>query len=276
MPILLDETILNLLPRRHAAAHKGDFGHVLLIGGNRGMMGAILMAAIAAARSGAGLISVATHREHALLLTEKRPEIMFHAVSTEADVLPLLNKATVVAIGPGLGQDEWATVLWQAVQPISQPLIVDADGLNLLAQHPYQNPNWILTPHVGEAARLLHTTIEAIQTDRMAAVTDLQQRYDGIAILKGAHSLIKSAMQLAQCNAGNPGMASGGMGDILTGIIASLVAQGLSVEQAAQCGVYLHARAGDIAAQQLGERGLLATDLFPYIQQLVNTNENRL
>ena len=150
------------------------------------------------------------------------------------------------------------------------PKIIDADGLNLLAQYPQKSEKWILTPHPGEAARLLHCTTEDIQADRVNSVTELQATYGGVVILKGAGSLISTATTLSVCHAGNPGMASGGMGDILSGVIGGLVAQGVTLQQAAELGVCLHASAGDLAAQQLGERGLIASDLMPYLHKLVN------
>jgi NAD(P)H-hydrate epimerase len=149
-------------------------------------------------------------------------------------------------------------------------LVMDADALNLLALKPVRRGNWILTPHPGEAARLLKMTTSQIESDRFTAASELMMRYGGIALLKGAGSLVASEKEgLLLCSTGNPGMASGGMGDVLTGVIAGLAAQGLPPEQAARVGAYLHGRAGDLAAET-GERGLLATDLMPFLRQLVN------
>lgn len=261
-----------LLPRRPRSAHKGYFGHVLVIGGDLGLAGAARMAGEAAARCGAGLISIATRTAHAGLQAAMRPELMFHGVEQPDDLAPLLDRATVIAIGPGLGRSDWSRVMLHAALSSDKPLVVDADGLNLLAIEPAFRENWILTPHPGEAARLLKMTPMEVETDRFAAVEDLALRYGGVAILKGAGSLIASREegQVALCTVGNPGMASGGMGDVLTGVIAALVAQGLPLFAAAKAGVYLHGWAGDQAALAGGERGLLATDLLPPLRQGVN------
>jgi len=261
----------TLLKPRARTAHKGDCGHVLVVGGAPGFSGAARMAAEAAARSGAGLVSVATHPEHAALLNQGRPELMVHAVSSVADLQPLLERATVVALGPGLGCSDWARALYSAVLASSLPIILDADGLNLLVETPVNRESWVLTPHPGEAARLLGCSSSKIQKNRFSAVAKLQQRYGGVAVLKGVGTLIRSTadeMPLL-CRAGNPGMASGGMGDLLTGIIAALIAQGLSLEDAASAGVTLHSEAADKAAEA-GERGMLATDLLLPIRHLLN------
>jgi hydroxyethylthiazole kinase-like uncharacterized protein yjeF len=269
---LLTNTLLTTyLPKRLRNTHKGDFGHVLVIGGDYGMAGAVRMAAEAAARIGAGLVSVATHAEHITIVSGNRPELMCHAVTSPKTLLSLLDKANVIAIGPGLGQSEWSNDLLTATLSLPKLKVLDADALNLLANNPLKREDWILTPHPGEAARLLQTTASQIQENRLAAARTLQQRYGGVAVLKGAGTVICAGENAVHvCAAGNPGMASGGMGDVLSGVIAGLLAQGLSLTQAAQVGVYLHARAGDEAAYQAGERGLLALDLMPYLQRLVN------
>ncbi|MBL8254528.1 MAG: NAD(P)H-hydrate dehydratase, partial [Candidatus Competibacter sp.] len=193
-------------------------------------------------------------------------------VETLDELDALLDWATVIAIGPGLGRGDWGRAMLRAVLASDKPLVLDADGLNLLAIESAFRENWILTPHPGEAARLLKMTPAEVEADRFAAVEDLALRFGGVAVLKGAGSLIASKTDgaVALCAAGNPGMASGGMGDVLTGVIAALVAQGLSPFAAAKAGVYLHGQAGDLAARNGGERGLLATDLLPFLRQLVN------
>jgi NAD(P)H-hydrate epimerase len=266
-----DDLPKRLAPRPRSA-HKTQFGHVLVIGGDLGMAGAARMAAEAAARSGAGLVSVATRAAHAGLQAAVRPELMFHGIESSAEIEALLDRATVIAIGPGLGRDDWGRALLQTVLGCDKPLVLDADALNLLAIEPSFRANWILTPHPGEAARLLKMTPAEVEADRFAAVEDLALRFGGIAVLKGAGSLIASKDDglVALCAVGNPGMATGGMGDVLTGVIAGLLAQGLPPFTAAKAGVYLHGQAGNLAAQNGGERGLLATDLLPYIRQWVN------
>jgi len=264
------ENQLPLLPKRSQSAHKGNFGHVLIVGGDLGYSGAALMAAESAARAGAGLVSLATRGQHAIQISTARPEIMAHGVEQAAQLSGLLKQATVIAIGPGLGLSEWALMLFGRVLDTRLPLVVDADALNLLAQEPVRNDRWILTPHPGEAARLLNCSSTEIQHDRFAAVKELQQRYGGVIVLKGSGTLvIDPSGQVAGCSDGNPGMATGGMGDVLTGVIAGLLAQGLAPADAARLGVCVHAAAGDEAAKA-GERGMLATDLMPWLRRLVN------
>jgi NAD(P)H-hydrate epimerase len=260
------------LPRRARGGHKGLYGHVLVVGGAPGFCGAARMAGEAAARVGAGLVSIATHPDHAALLNIGRPELMCHGVASAGALAPLLERASVVAVGPGLGLGHagWGRVLFDAVVDAGKPLVVDADALNLLALAPQHSNDWVLTPHPGEAARLLKTTSAAIQADRYAAVVALQARYGGTVLLKGAGTLVLGPDGIhAVCTQGNPGMASGGMGDVLTGVIAGLLAQGLAFTEAAETGARLHSTAGDKAAES-GERGLLAGDLMPWLRQLVN------
>lgn len=256
--------------RRSPDAHKGNYGHVLIIGGDYGMGGAVRMAAEAALRVGAGLVSVATRPEHVTIVNCSRPEIMCHRVADPNEINSLLTRANAVVIGPGLGQTDWAKGLLDHVLATKLPLVLDADALNLLSVHPRHSKHWVLTPHPGEAARLLKTMTNVIQQDRFQAVHQLQQQYGGAAALKGAGTLIKSYEQPKICPAGNPGMASGGMGDILSGIIGGLIAQGIELSKAAEIGVLIHSMAADRAAVAGGERGLLATDILNFLRDLVN------
>jgi len=267
----------ELVPRRRPAAHKGDCGHVLVVGGAPGLSGAPRLAGEAALRTGAGLVTIATHASHAPLLNLIRPELMVQAVADAAALAAVAQRADVIAIGPGLGQDAWAQALFEHVLTLDKPLVVDADALNLLAAAPCRRETWVLTPHPGEAARLLGCSIADVEQDRFSAVEALQQRFDGVVVLKGAGTLIRGPghRPVGLCSDGNPGMASGGMGDTLTGVIAALLAQrcrlgagaqpgpmtGLQLEQAATTGVCLHAAAGDRAARD-GQVGLLAGDLI--------------
>lgn len=268
------DVLTSLLPPRLPTAHKGHFGHVLLVGGDWGMAGAVAMASQAASRTGAGLISCATRPEHIPALIARCPEVMAHGVNSGQELALLLERASVVVVGPGLGQQPWAEQLLQRVCELDVPLVLDADALNLLSRGlvpaPYRE-QWILTPHPGEAARLLACSTAEIQQDRFAAARALQQRYGGAVILKGSGTLVCDAQfdTVGVCPYGNPGMASGGMGDVLSGVLGGLLAQGLSVGEAARLGVSLHACAADIAAAD-GIRGLLATDLLPPLRQLVN------
>ena len=255
------------LPRRLRTGHKGDFGHVLVIGGGEGMPGAVRLAGEAALRCGAGLVSVATHPSHAALLVASRPELMSHGVADAGELGTLLQRADVVVFGPGLGRSDWARGLYERVATLTLPMVWDADALNLLAERPAAAENRIITPHPGEAARLLGLSATEVQRDRAAALTALQERYGGTVVLKGAGSLVSSSSVPYLCSGGNPGMGSAGMGDVLTGVIAGLVGQG--VREAAAIGVEAHARDGDRAARA-GERGLLASDLLGELRVVVN------
>lgn len=261
----------DVLKPRVRDGHKGLYGHVLVIGGDYGYSGAVRMAAEAALRVGAGLVSVVTRSEHALSLNVMRPEIMCHGYHSAKDLQALMSKATVIVVGPGIGQSRWSTTLFKWALKTKKPLIVDADALNLLAKKPKKRSNWILTPHPGEAARLLKAKAATIQNNRLFAIDKLQQRYGGVCVLKGAGTLVMGPDEHPMiCEAGNPGMATAGMGDILSGIIGGFAAQDMPILTAAKLGVLVHATAGDLAAKEGGERGMIATDLLPYLRRLVN------
>lgn len=254
-----------LAPRRKEA-HKGDFGHLLIVGGDYGTAGAARLAGEAALRAGAGLVSVATRPEHAYAMAGACPELMCHGIVRVGDLDNLLERATVVVVGSGLGQGVWSKALFNHVLQTELPLIVDADALNLLAAKSHTRSNWILTPHPGEAGRLLDCSSADIQKDRGVAVKKLQARYEGVVVLKGAGTLVFGPSHgLKICEAGNPAMATAGMGDILAGLIGGLVAQKLGLEQAAALGVCMHAVAGDKAAEG-SERGLIARDLLGFLK----------
>lgn len=266
----LAQSLQTLVPRSRTA-RKGDFGHVLVVGGDDGFGGSVRLAGEAALRSGAGLVSIATRPEHAYAITGNCPELMCRGVRIPEDLDALIAAATVIVVGPGLGQGDWGKLLWLRCLQAKQPLVVDADALNLLAHDPIKRDNWILTPHPGEAGRLLKKTISEIQQDRLFSIQSLQQQYQGISILKGAGTLILGEKgSPVICMAGNPGMSVAGMGDVLSGIIAALIAQGLRLQEAAELAVVVHAVAGDKAALQSGERGMKASDLFPYIREILN------
>ncbi len=264
------QMLATLLSPRARGAHKGDFGHVLVVGGGPGMPGAARLCGEAALRAGAGRVTVATHPDHAALISTARPELMSHAVVDQRALTPLCDKADVVAFGPGLGRSDWAQEMYTVVAESDLPAVWDADALNLLAASPDTRANRVITPHPGEAATLLGTTSADIQTDRLAALEALVARYGGITVLKGAGTLISSDSGAPfVCTSGNPGMAAPGMGDVLTGVIAALAAQGLSLPLAASAGVELHAQAGDAAAVA-GERGMLASDLLGALRGVAN------
>lgn len=265
-----DCPLKNYLPLRARSAHKGNFGHVLIIGGNYGMPGAVSMAARAALRVGAGRVSVATRPLHVYPVMAQQAEIMCYGVETPQDIQSLLKKANIIVIGPGLGCDQWARVLFNEVLKQATPLIIDADALNLLAETPAKSQQWLLTPHPGEAARLLRCDTATIQADRVYAIKKIQEQYNGVCLLKGAGSLVYDGQDtISVCPVASPAMASAGMGDILSGVLAGLVAQGLTLVEAARLGMNLHAKAAVKAAVN-GERGVLATDLLPPLYNLVN------
>lgn len=268
--IISQADIKTALKPRLRHAHKGHHGHSLLIGGTAGMSGAIQLAGAAALRCGSGLVSVATHPAHAAWLNLNRPELMVHAVEPAQQLRSLLNQKTALGIGPGLGRDSWAQQLLLLTLDAGLPMVIDADALNLLAGMNRHQDNWILTPHPAEAARLLVCSTADIEADRVKAARSLQQRFGGVCVLKGAGTLIASEQGVAFCTSGNPGMATGGMGDVLTGIITALLAQGLDSMTAAKTGVQIHADAADQVAGQQGERGLLASDVIGQLQNRVN------
>ena len=265
-----ESAIAQLLPPRRRTAHKGQQGRVLVVGGNIGMAGAARMAGEAALRAGAGLVTVATRHENVPAIVGPRPELMCRGVASAAELTALIDRADVIALGPGLGQDEWSQTMFDAAISTHWRAVVDADALNLLAHAPRTSAHWILTPHPGEAARLLGTTAGEVQRDRLGTARAIVQRYGGTVVLKGAGTLIvTNEVRPAICDRGNPGMASPGMGDVLTGVIAGIVAQSADLAAAARVGVLVHALAGDMAARR-GERGLLATDLFAHLPTCVN------
>lgn len=260
------------LTPRLSESHKGCYGHVLIIGGDEGMPGSVRLAAEGALRVGAGLVTVVTRAEHVSSVVSTRPELLCYGLLTPNPLFTeLVEKATFIVIGPGLGRSSWSQSFFEAVYHSTKPMLIDADGLYWLAKDKGRvNPNWILTPHPGEASRLLGVSVEAIQSDRVKAIDLLQARFGGVMVLKGAQTLVASLHEpLQQCTQGNPGMASAGMGDLLSGMIAGLVAQGLSLWQAAQLGVVLHAAAGDRVATQQGMRGMLASDLLEHLPLLL-------
>lgn len=251
----------RLLAPRKPSTHKGALGHVLACGGDFNYPGAVLLAARAALMTGSGLVSVATRRAHALALPAGLPEAMWADGENGDALAALIERADAVALGPGLGRAEWSQSVWRRLLDSDRPLVLDAGGLNLLANHDRQRDQWILTPHPGEAARLLACDTAEVQRDRFAAVRALAARYRAVVVLKGFGSLIADpAGRVAVCPYGNPAMATAGMGDALTGIIASLVGQGLDLFDAACAGVVLHARAGDAAARH--RRSILAGELI--------------
>ncbi len=270
---LFFEELIRRLPARHKNAHKVSHGHLLIVGGDEGMGGAVSMSAEAALYSGAGMVSVATRSSNVAAIVSRRPEVMARGVESAEELEPLLARANAIVLGPGLGQGAWGKAMFAALRDSALPMLLDADGLNLLSQDPLQDgrDNRVYTPHPGEAARLLPDT--NIQGDRIAAVTSLQKKLGGVVLLKGAGTLIADSESVSLCPYGNPGMAVAGMGDVLSGVIGSLIAQGLSNTEATQLGAVLHSLAADQIVRDQGNRGLLATELLPVIRSLINQTD---
>jgi hydroxyethylthiazole kinase-like uncharacterized protein yjeF len=260
---------LEPLAPRPVDCHKGQLGHVLVIGGDVGMGGAGLLSAQAALRCGAGMVSLATREQHIGAALSRLPEVMACAIRASAELRAPLQRATVLVVGPGLGQSPWSRALLSNAAQHKVIQVWDADALNMLADTICSQPQQcILTPHPGEAARLLKTTTAQVQTDRCAAVLAIAQRYNAVTVLKGHHSLIATPQgELSRVERGHPVMAGAGFGDVLSGVIAALLAQGLSAYPAACLAVWLHACAGEQLASQ--GRGLVASEMCERIRQLL-------
>lgn len=261
--------LVQWLPPRRPTSHKGEHGRLVIIGGDHGTAGAIRMAGEAAVRSGAGLVRVLTRKENIAPIITARPELMVHDLTPQM-LEESLEWADVVVIGPGLGQQAWGKQALKKVENFRKPMLWDADALNLLAINPDKRHNRILTPHPGEAARLLNCSVAEIESDRLLSAQRLVKRYGGVAVLKGAGTVIASDDAQGIIDAGNAGMASGGMGDVLSGIIGALLGQKLPLYDAACAGCVAHGAAADRLAARYGTRGMLATDLFCTLRRVVN------
>jgi ADP-dependent NAD(P)H-hydrate dehydratase / NAD(P)H-hydrate epimerase len=276
---LTDGDVATALPARPRNSHKSSFGRVLLFGGGAGMPGAVRLAAEAALRVGAGLVRVASLPAHLGVVVGACPEVMFESLPDASRIAALLADADVVAVGPGLGRDAWARDVFAAVlasRRADQPLIVDADALNLLAESDARCDHWVLTPHPGEAGRLLGRGAADIQQDRLGSLDALVARRGGTIVLKGAGTLVGSPGEVPLlCERGNPGMAVPGMGDVLTGAIAGIIAQCRDVRVGTRAAVMVHATAGDTVARAGGERGMLAGEVVRELRNAVNRAASR-
>lgn len=259
---------LPQLAARAPDAHKGQFGHLLVIGGDRGFGGAALLSAESALRSGAGMVSLATRPEHVPAALARLPEVMTVGVSSANQLMGLLE-ISVIVIGPGLGAASWGKSLLSVAANAQQPQVWDADALNQLATGGVSLPaNSVITPHPGEAARLMGITTVEVQADRLKVARALSQKFNAVTILKGAGSLIASPDgRVSRCDQGHPAMATAGLGDVLSGVVGALLAQGMPAYEASCLAVWLHATAGD--RQGTYGRGLAASDLIPAIRQLL-------
>jgi NAD(P)H-hydrate epimerase len=278
--ILIRKNIIEyLLPRRQRNSHKGSFGWVLGIGGNSHMSGAVRLCGEAALRSGAGKVTLATIPEHAAIVNLSCPELMVRGIKKGRELSSLLAQVNACVVGTGLGQTSWSEDLFHTCLKSVAPMVLDADGLNILARHhpsgagksKLPRGNWILTPHPAEAGRLLDCSAREIQQNRIAAAQRIAEAYDAIVVLKGCGTVISRPDGFyAICPLGNPGMASAGTGDVLAGVIGAMLAQGKSDWESAMLGVVAHAGAGDLAAAQIGERGLIASDIIARLPAVLN------
>ena len=272
---LIQSMFLPALPSRSVDAHKGNFGSIAIVGGDTGMVGAVLLASRAALFGGAGRVYAAFLADNAPNVDTCHPEIMLHSAAK----LTNLTQLNCVVIGPGLGQSKAAIDLLEfcMAQPVA--LLIDADALNLISQHMYlqeiiknRQAETIITPHPAEAARLLNTTVDDIQQNRVERAQNLAYKFKAICVLKGAGTIITNIDGNCFINAtGNPGLASGGTGDVLSGIIGSLIAQGLLGLEAAKLGVYVHGAAADaLVAEGIGPVGLTASEIAQEARKQIN------
>lgn len=263
------DQLIKRLPKRPADSHKGQFGTVTVTGGAQGMVGAALLAGRAALKMGAGCVHVMLLSENAPSVDVGQPELMLHRIPPQ---LP-----SVMAIGCGMGCDPTAQKLLGDALQGTNVLVLDADALNLIAAHRQlheqlatRHAPTVLTPHPGEAARLLACSIADIQKDRIAAIQKLAAAFDCAIVLKGNHSLCATSGGLYLNSTGNPGMSAPGMGDVLTGMIAALIAQGMSADDALLLAVHLHGAAGDAMASQGIAIGMTATEVTDMARRLLN------
>ena len=265
--------LTSVLPRRGVAHHKGRSGHVLVVGGNTGFAGAAILAARAALRSGAGLVSLASQPATANAAVTAQPEIMAKPVVQASDLAALIDAASVVIVGPGLGQDAWANMCLATVLERAKQAVFDADALNLLALDSSGIEGVgqrVYTPHPGEAARMLQQSTAAIGADRFGAVEQLASMWGGVVVLKGWGTLVGSTgAPLAVCPHGNSAMAVGGMGDVLAGVIGAFIAQGMSIRCAAEAGAVIHGLCGDRARREIGPLGVLPSDVTDRIPKVL-------
>ncbi len=282
-PIPIDKTqVIANFPKRPRNSHKGMFGSVAVIGGASGMVGAPLLAARAALKLGAGCVHAGFLADNAPVVDLLQPELMLHQACDILSLTPFALSSSkgnsVIVIGCGMGTSNTAYKLLYEVLKTKAPIVLDADALNLLAVHAdlqgdlhARKAATVLTPHPGEAARLLGCRIDEIQADRITAIQQLAQKFSCSVVLKGAGSLCATRDgRLFVNQTGNPGMSSAGMGDVLTGMIAAFIAQGMSADDALLLAVYLHGAAGDALAAQQASIGITATEVTEWARWLLN------
>lgn len=272
---------LARIPARPADSHKGTFGRVLVIGGSSCMSGAAYFSAKAAYRTGAGLVHILTHEDNRVILQTQLPEAILSTYGEyvdEAKLTAALEKADVIVIGVGLGQSPAAEELVRiTLSRADVPLVIDADAINLIAKNPalldLASAPIIVTPHLMEMARLCDRTVPEIEADKLRYATEVAEQNALICVLKGHESLVVDGSTDERAvyvnKSGNSGMATGGSGDVLTGIIAALIGQGMLPSEAAPLGVYIHGLAGDAAAEDLGEYSVMASDIIDHISAVI-------
>ena len=276
--LIQEEIILDSLPPRLLNSHKGTYGWLLVAGSEAGMSGAVRLCGEAALRSGAGKVTIATRSDHAALVNVACPELMVRGADDPAGISTLLEQVDVIATGTGLGRTEWSEAMLRACLDAAKPMVLDADGLNVLGERfpewfgrSAPTDRWILTPHPAEAGRLLGCFAKDIQQDRVGAAQKIARKYGAVTVLKGCGTVVAHPSgRYAICPLGNPGMATAGSGDVLTGVIGAMLAQGLDTWDAALAGVVAHAGAGDLAAEQIGQRGLMASDITSFLPAVLN------
>ncbi len=276
-PITIETKKLLRKLLRNSESHKGDFGHVLVVAGNIGFGGAALLSSKAAIKIGAGLVSLATRSEHLQAALSFAPEVMTKPVDSGQSLENYLDFPTVICLGPGLGRDYWSEqMIYKSLENSHKnktPILIDADGLNLLPEFSKKLPlpkKIVLTPHLGEAARLLNTSVEKVKKNKVSAAKRISNKYNSVVVLKSHETLICKEDKIYICDKGNPGMATAGMGDVLSGMISGLIAQKLSLFEAACLGVDLHARAGDIYSKKNNQQSLLPTDIIDLFARVIN------
>lgn len=272
------------LIKRKSDTHKGDYGHVFIIGGSCGLTGAVCLAAQACLRTGAGLVTVGIPSELNFIFETKLTEVMSFPLSSQRGVLTsrgisrikefVSKKADLVIFGPGLSQNKTTENLTRRVLlEVNKPLILDADGINAISKDPEilkkRKPVLIITPHLGEFSRLVKQPVEIIKKQRKKLAKEFAFRYNLILVLKGQRTIVTDGKLLVENTTGNPGMATAGSGDVLTGIIAGLLSQGLNPFLSARLGVYLHGLAGDLAARKKTQLSLIASDIIEYLPEAI-------
>lgn len=264
-----------IIPKRKIDSHKGDFGKILIIAGSSGMLGAGVLASRGALRSGAGLVYWAVPTDLINTANLSTPEVI---VSSYEEMWDL--KSDVVAIGPGLSSSDLASrITHNALHNFSHPLVIDADALNILSNNPEMlrklPSTCVLTPHPGEMSRLTGIAVEDIQTNREQIAKDFSKKWNSTIVLKGNKTVVADPLGEVYINeTGNPGMASAGMGDVLTGIIASFIGQDFPIFESICTAVYIHGLAGDLAAKEIGEYGIVASDLILKIPEAIQRAQN--